>query len=92
MTNEIIAIESVAQRILVLRGKKVMVDADLAELYGVPTKALNQAVHRNLERFPAVLCFSLHKKKKSRWSQIVTTSPSSNFHGLCLMPSRNMAR
>jgi len=39
-------------RILTLRGTRVMVDANLAELYGVPTKALNQAVKRNASRFP----------------------------------------
>lgn len=40
-------VEEVASRILVIRGEKVMIDADLAELYGVVTKALNQAVKRN---------------------------------------------
>ena len=40
-------VEEVASRILVIRGEKVMIDADLAELYGVATKALNQAVKRN---------------------------------------------
>jgi hypothetical protein len=42
----------IAQRILVLRGQRVLLDADLAVLYGVPTKALNQAVRRNKARFP----------------------------------------
>ena len=43
----------IAQRILVLRGQRVLLDSDLAELYGVPTRALNQAVRRNRGRFPA---------------------------------------
>lgn len=64
MTN-LIAIESVAQRILLLRGIKVMVDADLAELYGVPTKALNQAVRRNMERFPPDFMFQLSQDEKT---------------------------
>ncbi|MBU0622821.1 MAG: ORF6N domain-containing protein [Gammaproteobacteria bacterium] len=63
--TEIIATESVAQRILVLRGQKVMVDADLAELYGVPTKALNQAVQRNIDRFPADFMFRLTQTEKT---------------------------
>lgn len=50
------AIES---RILLIRGQKVMLDSDLAELYGVPTKALNQAVKRNLDRFPEDFMFRL---------------------------------
>ncbi len=55
----------VEQRILVIRGQKVMIDADLAELYGVPTKALNQAVKRNAERFPADFMFQLTADEKA---------------------------
>jgi hypothetical protein len=51
MTKEISA-ESIATRILFIRGLKVMLDSDLAELYGVKTKELNKAVGRNKERFP----------------------------------------
>jgi hypothetical protein len=47
----------------VIRGQKVMVDADLADLYGVPTGALNQAVRRNTERFPADFAFRLSKEE-----------------------------
>ncbi len=56
--------EAVAQRILLIRGQKVMLDADLAEMYGVETRALNQAVKRNLERFPADFMFHLSKEEK----------------------------
>lgn len=49
----------IARRILLIRGTKVMIDADLAELYGVPTKALDQAVKRNVERFPDDFMFRL---------------------------------
>src|SRR5574340_148034 len=45
------------QRILIIRGEKVIMDADLAELYGVPTKRLNEQVKRNRERFPADFMF-----------------------------------
>lgn len=54
----------IARRIFVVRGRKVMIDADLAELYGVPTKALNQAVKRNLDRFPADFMFQLSPAEK----------------------------
>ncbi|MBX3648464.1 MAG: ORF6N domain-containing protein [Rhodocyclaceae bacterium] len=63
-SKKIKPIEIVAQRILLIRGVKVMLDADLAELYGVPTKALNQAVRRNAERFPADFMFMLTKEEK----------------------------
>ena len=49
----------IASLILDLRGRKVMIDADLAEIYGVSTKALNQAVKRNRERFPVDFVFRL---------------------------------
>lgn len=52
-------------RIQVLRGLKVMIDADLAELYGVPTKALNQAVKRNAGRFPPDFMFQLDAAEKA---------------------------
>jgi len=50
--------------ILELRGRKVMIDADLAEVYGVTTKVLNQAVARNTDRFPADFVFRLTPKEK----------------------------
>jgi hypothetical protein len=58
-----------------LRGQKVILDADLAELYGVPTKRLNEQVKRNIDRFPRDFCFQL---TASEWgnlkSQIATSS------------------
>jgi hypothetical protein len=57
--------QNLDQRILVIRDQKVMIDADLAELYGVPTKALNQAVKRNIERFPADFMFQLTAEEKA---------------------------
>lgn len=56
--------EVTAGRILLIRGIKVMLDADLADLYGVPTKVLNQAVRRNIERFPTDFMFQLSKDEK----------------------------
>lgn len=63
-STQLIPIGSIATRILFIRGQKVMIDADLAELYGVETKALNQAVKRNMERFPREFMFQLTKPEK----------------------------
>jgi hypothetical protein len=60
-----VRVETIQQRILLVRGEKVMVDADLAEFYGVTTKALNQAVRRNRARFPADFMFRLTESEKS---------------------------
>ena len=65
--------DAIRARILTIRGVQVMLDRDLAELYGVPTKALNQAVKRNIERFPERFMFQLTKDEVSDLrSQIVT--------------------
>ena len=56
---DVVSIEQITQSILVFRGHKVLLDSDLADLYGVPTKALNQAVKRNAERFPEDFMFRL---------------------------------
>jgi ORF6N domain-containing protein len=55
---------AIQNRILLIRGEKVIVDSDLAEFYGVPTKVLNQAVRRNIERFPDDFMFQLSKREK----------------------------
>src|SRR6266550_4997251 len=59
MSKEIIPIDQIARSIYVLRGHKVMLDFDLAALYGVTTKVLNQAVKRNRARFPDDFMFRL---------------------------------
>jgi len=71
--NRTIAVEAeVGNKIFSLRGKKVMLDRDLAELYGVKTGALNQAVKRNKDRFPPDFMFQLTSKEIKEWmSQIV---------------------
>jgi ORF6N domain len=57
-----------------------MLDSDLASLYEVPTKALNQAVRRNIERFPEDFAFLLSKEELEHWrSQIVTSNPSAKM-------------
>ena len=65
--------EKLATLVHYLRHEKVILDSDLAELYGVPTKALNQAVQRNLERFPSDFMFQLTENEAENLrSQIVT--------------------
>ena len=65
----------IRNRILTIRGVQVMLDRDVAELYGVPTKALNQTVKRNMERFPDRFMFQLTKEEfENLRSQIVTSS------------------
>jgi hypothetical protein len=81
--------ENVAPLVRVIRGEKVLLDSDLAALYGVGTKVLNQAIKRNLDRFPSDFMFQLSADEWDRlrsqiatsskgpdrnWSQIVTSS------------------
>jgi len=72
--SELISIEAVANKIFFIRSVKVMLDRDLAELYGVETRVLNQAVRRNIKRFPEDFMFALTRDEIMRISQIVTSS------------------
>ena len=63
-SDALVATTRIAQRILVIRGHKVMIDADLAALYDVPTKRLNEQVKRNAERFPADFMFRLTRRER----------------------------
>ena len=75
-----IPVELIKRKIHLVRGCKVMFDRDLAELYEVPTKALNQAVRRNIDRFPADFMFQLNAEELGHWrSQIVTSNPGSRM-------------
>lgn len=68
MTNKdtaLVAIEHIAQSILMLRGERVLLDSDLATLYGVTTKRFNEQVKRNLARFPADFMFRLRADEAS---------------------------
>jgi hypothetical protein len=71
MSKGIIPIERIAQSIYSLRRQKVMLDRDLAILYGVKTRVLNQAVKRNAARFPSDFMFALTSEEIARISQIV---------------------
>ncbi len=72
----IVPVERVEQRIVVIRGERVMLDHDLAELYGVEAKVLNQAVRRNASRFPGDFMFQLTDAEFAEClrSQIVTSN------------------
>jgi len=59
--------EKISEKILKIRNQKVMVDRDLAMLYGVGTRELNQAVKRSIERFPEYFMFQLNKKEFENW-------------------------
>jgi ORF6N domain len=73
--NQLIEIKDISQRIYTIRGVRVLLDRDLAELYEVETKALKQAVRRNAKRFPSDFMFELtYQEFKNLRSQIVTSS------------------
>lgn len=68
-------VENIKNLIYNIRGKQVMIDSDVAMLYHYETKKINQAVKRNIERFPEKFCFQLTEKEViENWSQIVTSS------------------
>jgi len=62
--------ESIEDTILLIRGKRVILDHDLARLYGVTTRALNQAAKRNLDRFPEDFMFQLTKAETEEWQRL----------------------
>ena len=70
----LVPLEMIEGRILLIRGQKVMLDRDLAMLYGVETRALNQAVRRNIERFPEDFILRLTREEIMRISQFVISS------------------
>jgi len=72
--TKLIPVETIANKILFLRNEKVLLDRDLAELYGVETRVLNQSVSRNIRRFPQDFMFTLTRDEIMRISQIVTSS------------------
>ena len=66
---------TIQSKIFLIRGQKIMLDRDLAKLYGVETRALNQSVKRNIRRFPDDFMFRLNKQEVGTWiSQIVISN------------------
>ncbi len=79
--NSIVPVERIERHILLIRGHKVMLDSDLAELYGVEVRTLNQAVKRNIERFPEDFMFQLTADEEERLrSQIVILKTGRGGH------------
>ena len=74
-------VDAIRSRILTIRGVQIMLDRDLAELYGVPTKRLNEQVKRNARRFSDNFMFKLTKEKLWDWrSQIATSNMVMTSH------------
>ncbi|MDD5224413.1 MAG: ORF6N domain-containing protein [bacterium] len=75
MSKAIIPVEHIESKILIIRGRRVILDADLARIYGVPTKRMNEQVKRNTERFPPDFVFRLEPEEvQILKSQIATSS------------------
>jgi hypothetical protein len=73
--KDLVPVERIASKIYLIRGQKVMLDRDLAELYGVETRVLKQAVKRNITRFPVDFMFELSRAEFDNLrSQIVISS------------------
>ena len=70
----LVPMEMIEGKIFLIRSQKVMLDRDLAQLYGVETRALNQAVRRNIDRFPEDFMFRLTREEIMRISQFVISS------------------
>ena len=76
MANEIVKYEQVKDRLIVLRGEPVLLDADVAQLYGVETRVINQAVKNNPDKFPEGYLFKLDKHETADLrSKILITTP-----------------
>jgi hypothetical protein len=85
MTDIIIPSEKIVSKIYIIRNKKVMLDRDLAVLYGVKTMVLNQAVRRNTKRFPEDFMFQLNKEEMRNWMSQIVISKSERM-GLRKLP------
>jgi hypothetical protein len=73
-SKQLVPVELIEKKIFLIRGHKVMLDKDLAELYGIPTFRFNEAVKRNLKRFPEDFMFVLSPLEFTDWrSQFVTS-------------------
>ena len=84
--NELAVQRSIEEKIFTIRGMQVMLDRDLAELYQVETKRLNEQVKRNIERFPEEFMFQLTKDELENWKSQFATS-NKELLGLRKMPS-----
>ena len=81
-----VPVERIEKAILFIRGEKVLLDRHLAELYGVETKVLKQAVRRNIKRFPSDFMFELTKEEFKNWRSQFVTSSSPQWGGARYQP------
>ncbi|MBW2055850.1 MAG: ORF6N domain-containing protein, partial [Deltaproteobacteria bacterium] len=81
----LVPVERIASKIYLIRNVKVMLDRDLAELYGVETKRLKEQVRRNIERFPEDFMFELTKNELKNWRSQFATS-NQDIMGLRIPP------
>ena len=80
-------VEEIKQKIYYIRGKQVMLDSDVAELYNYSTKRINESVKRNIDRFPEEFCFQLTKEEvESSRSQIATLNDNSRGKNIKYLP------
>ncbi|GBD89249.1 ORF6N domain protein [bacterium BMS3Abin03] len=90
MKKEIqIPTEVITNKIYIIRREKVLIDSDLAKLYGVETRTLKQAVRRNIDRFPGDFMFQLTKSEWMSLSQIVISSEIINTAQVLRLPLQN---
>lgn len=84
-TTDLLTVESIRNCVYTIRSQQVMLDSDLADIYGYELKAMNQQVKRNIERFPEDFMFQLNKEEIPNdylKSQFVTLNESGNKRGL----------
>ena len=84
MTNEVVKYEQVKDRIITLRGEPVLLDADVAALYGVETKHVNQAVRNNPEKFPEGYLFKLDNQE---FADLRSKKMTSSWGGTRVLPT-----
>ena len=84
MNNELQPVQ-IQNKILIIRNQQVMIDRDLAEMYGVETKRLNEQVKRNIERFPERFCFQLNDFEFENWKSQFATSNSDSYVDLSIL-------
>ncbi len=91
MENEISNLQ-IEKKIFVIRGVQVMVDRDIAELYGVETRRLNEQVKRNIERFPEEFMFQMNDEEFENWKSQIVISNSGNENWMSQFATSNCSR
>ena len=84
--HSLLSEETISNKIYFIRGQKVMIDRDLATLYGIETRVLKQAVKRNISRFPEDFMFDLNKIETENWKSQIVISNSEKM-GLRYIPT-----